>query len=197
MKKKQLEITLEGLDAYRSPDVTREQYPMPAPIAAELLYFALMQGDLGGAVYDLGCGTGILAIGAKLLGAKKVAGFDSDAAAIKIARKNARKAGADVKFRVSDIKDVSGKVNTVVMNPPFGAQRKHADRAFLEKGLEIADVVYSIHNAGSTDFIKKFISPCVITHCIPVPFTLKRTFHFHKKDKVVREVELYRIRREK
>ena len=174
-----------------------EQYPTPAPVAAELLYCALMQGDLGGTVYDLGCGTGVLAIGAKLLGAKKVTGFDSDDMAIKIARKNAKKAGACVKFIASDIGDVSGKADTVVMNPPFGAQRKHADRAFLKKGLEVADVVYSLHNAGSRDFIKKFISPCVITHCIPVQFTLKRTFHFHKKDRVVREVELYRMRKEK
>ena len=196
-RKKRLEILLESLETHPSPDVTREQYSTPATIAAELLHFAFMQGDLNGTVYDLGCGTGILAIGAKLLGAKKVLGFDSDGVAIKIARKNARGVGVSVKFVESEVKKISGKADAVIMNPPFGAQHRHADRAFLKKAFELADVVYSIHNAGSREFIKKFISPCVITHCIPVPFVLKRTFHFHKKDMVVRRVELYRMERKR
>lgn len=39
---------------------------------------------------DLGCGTGILALAAAALGAKPVAGFDYDPAAVRIANKNAR-----------------------------------------------------------------------------------------------------------
>jgi len=39
---------------------------------------------------DLGCGTGILAIAAAVLGAKPVAGFDYDPAAVRIANRNAR-----------------------------------------------------------------------------------------------------------
>jgi ribosomal protein L11 methyltransferase len=39
---------------------------------------------------DLGCGTGILAMAAAMLGAKPVDGFDFDPAAVRIANKNAR-----------------------------------------------------------------------------------------------------------
>ena len=63
-----------------------------------------MQGDLEDSVQDLGCGTGILAIGAKLLGAKKVVGYDKDIKALEIAKLNARKLKAEVEFVQSDIR---------------------------------------------------------------------------------------------
>jgi len=54
-------------------------------------------------------------------------------------------------------------------------------------------VVYSIHNAGSMDFIKKFISPAVITDYQTIDFPIKRTFRFHTRDIQVIKVEIYRI----
>ncbi len=68
MKKRKLEMILEKVKGFERPDVSREQYATPATVAAELLYFAFMNGDLAGSVVDLGCGTGVLAIGASLLG---------------------------------------------------------------------------------------------------------------------------------
>ena len=48
-----------------------------------MLYHALMKGDIEGkTVCDLGCGTGVLAIGAALLGADRVKGVDSDPKAV-------------------------------------------------------------------------------------------------------------------
>jgi len=79
------------------------------------------------------------------------------------------------------------------MNPPFGAQVRGSDRPFLVRALEVADVIYSIHNEGSYEFIKKFISPAVITDRYKVGFPLKRTFKFHKKDIEVVNAEIYRI----
>lgn len=53
---------------------------------------------------DLGCGTGILAIAASLLGAKPVDGFDFDPAAVRIANRNARLNGArGLKFTRDDV----------------------------------------------------------------------------------------------
>ncbi|MDF2954762.1 MAG: putative RNA methylase [Candidatus Alkanophagales archaeon MCA70_species_2] len=196
MRKKELEIILEGVEDLSEADVRSEQYMTPAVVAAELLHFAFMRGELSGVVYDLGCGTGILAIGAKLLGAKKVVGVDKDARCIEVARKNAKKLGVSVEFLCCDVRDVRAMAaDVVVMNPPFGAQRsnRRADRIFLKKALEIAPIVYTIHNAGSEPFIRKFISPHVITHKINAKFPLKRRFHFHKKDVKVIEVEIYRL----
>jgi putative methylase len=193
MKKKHLEIALEKVTGFEKPSAFLEQYTTPASIAGGLLHFASMKGDLEDVVYDLGCGTGILAIGAALLGASEVIGFDIDKDAIKNARQNAQRLKVDVKFVCSRVEDVCGRAHTVIMNPPFGAQVKGSDRPFLVKALEVADVVYSIHNSGSYEFIKRFINPAVITERYHAGFPIRRTFNFHKKDIEVVDVEIYRI----
>ncbi len=196
MKRKQLEILLEKVKGFSNAKVEMEQYFTPASIAAELLHFAYMRGDLKGVIYDLGCGTGILAIGAKLLGAEKVIGIDSDINALRIARENAKQLDVEVEFIACDVSQVRGSADTVVMNPPFGAQKKGGDRPFLNKALEIAKVVYSIHNAGSRQFIEEFIrDKARITHFKRMLFPVKRTFKFHRRDIERIEVELYRLER--
>ncbi len=195
MRKRQLEIILEQVEGFRTPLLYKEQYTTPAPIAAELLHFAFMRGDVVDMVYDLGCGTGILAIGAKILGAENVIGFDSDRASLKIAKENAQKLKVNVEYVNCRIEDVCGHAHTVVMNPPFGARIKGSDRPFLEKALEVGDVVYSIHNAGSFDFIKKQIGSAVITDYCSIDFPIKRTFKFHRKDVEIVKAELYRLER--
>ncbi|VVB89125.1 Ribosomal protein L11 methyltransferase [uncultured archaeon] len=193
MRQRRLEMMLEKVSGFRTPDPLKEQYSTPATVAAELLHFAFMRGDLTGTVFDLGCGGGILAIGARLLGAEKVIGFDDDKDAIEIAQANAERLGVEVEFVCSSIEDVCGKAHTVVKNPPFGAQVKGSDRPFLRKALELSGVVYSIHNAGSQEFIKKFISPALITDYRTIDFPIKRTFRFHTKEVKVIKAEIYRI----
>lgn len=197
MKKKDLEIQLEKLEGFPDANVSasREQYMTPAPIAAELLYFAFLRGEISGTIYDLGCGTGILAIGAKLLGADNVIAIDNAWDALMVAKRNSMELGAIVNFICCDINDVRGKCNTVIMNPPFGAQRKRSDRPFLRKAFEIGPIVYSIHNAGSIKFIEKFIAPNFISHWWQVSIPIKRTFTFHRKDVKEIEAEIYRMER--
>ena len=197
MKKKELEILLERVDDIPTPDAESEQYSTPATVASELLHFAFMNGDIEGlTVYDLGCGNGILGIGAKVLGAKAVIGIDSDKEAIKVALLNCKKLDVEVEFRQEDVRAVEGEGDTVVMNPPFGAQKqnRHADRVFLKKAFEIAPVVYSILNAGSESFIRNLLPSATIQR-FPVAFPLKRRFWFHKKDKKVIQADIYRIER--
>ncbi|WP_410508766.1 METTL5 family protein [Methanosarcina hadiensis] len=193
MKQRKLEMLLEEIEGFSDPELELEQYQTPSLLAAEILHFAYMQGDLDGSVQDLGCGTGILAIGAKLLGAEKVIGYDTDAKALEIARKNAERLGVEAEFINSDITGVSERVKTTVMNPPFGARVKGRDRPFLSSALRTSEVIYSIHNRGSLSFIQKFIKPAVITHSYVAKFPIKRTFDFHQKEREVIEVEIYRI----
>lgn len=186
-------MLLEKVEGFKSPKPSREQYATPATVAAELLHFAFMKGDIVDTVYDLGCGTGILAIGAKLLGAERVIGFDEDNEALEIARANAKKLNVDVGFICSRVEEVTGKAHTVLMNPPFGAQVKGSDRPFLRKALKVSSVVYSIHNIGSEEFIKKFITPSVVTEHRIIDFPIKRTFRFHTKEIKAIKAEIYRI----
>ena len=148
MKQKELEIKLQKVPTYKRPNPFIEQYMTPAPIAADIIYTACQYKDIQGKkVLDLGCGTGIFSFGAKLTGAKEIIGVDLDVDAIKIAKMHAEKENEEIEFIAKDVKDVDIKCDTVIMNPPFGAQKSNrwADRRFIEKGFEIANVIYSLH----------------------------------------------------
>jgi putative methylase len=200
MKLRHLEMKLQRIAGYHHPRAALEQYQTPAPLAARLLYHALMKGDIEGkTVYDLGCGTGVLAIGAALLGADHVKGVDSDPQAVKDANANAALLEADVAFIVADVRDAAlpgllGPCDTVVMNPPFGAQKTHADRPFIDLALSIAPVMYSIFNAGSTQFIETYTAErAEIDERVGGIFPIKRTFSFHTHDVQEFEVEILRL----
>jgi putative methylase len=202
MKLKQLEMTLQRLAGFRKPRAALEQYQTPAPLAARLLYQALMIGDIEGKmVCDLGCGTGILAIGAALLGAESVIGVDIDERALAVGQENARLLGAEVTFIARDLReggcrDAIGVCDTVIMNPPFGAQKAHADRPFIDCALTIAGVTYSIFNAGSLPFVEAYTAQkAEITEKIGGAFPIKRTFAFHTRDVQEIEVEILRLKR--
>lgn len=47
----------------------------------------------------------------------------------------------------ADIEAICGKFDTVLQNPPFGVQKRGADRRFLEKALAAANTVYSLHKS--------------------------------------------------
>jgi len=144
-----LEMMLERLEGFSKPSFAREQYSTPASVAAELLFLAAMHNDLG-RVCDLGSGTGVLAIGAALMGAQAV-GVEIDRDALATARKNADKLGADVDFIRADVKSLELRgIDTVVMNPPFGAQKtSEGDRAFLSlpRGLPRGFTLFTIGEA--------------------------------------------------
>ena len=200
MKLKRLEMTLQRLDGFSHPRAALEQYQTPAPLAARLLYHALMKGDIEGKVVcDLGSGTGVLAIGAALLGAESVKGVDIDPKAVGVARANAVLLDADVEFIVADVQDAAlpallGSCDTVIMNPPFGAQKVHADRPFIDLALSVAPVTYSIFNAGSTQFIKTYTEGrAAIDERVGGVFPIKRTFAFHTQDVQEIGVEILRL----
>jgi putative methylase len=193
MKQRKLEMLLEKVQGFEEPELELEQYQTPPILAAEILHFAYMQGDLETSVQDLGCGTGILAIGAKLLGAKRVVGYDEDPKALKLAEKNAEKMGVEIDFVCTSIEKISECVKTTLMNPPFGARVKGKDRPFLSAALRTSEIIYSIHNRGSFAFVQRFIKPAVITHSYVAKFPIKKTFEFHKKEMEVIEVEVYRL----
>jgi putative methylase len=204
MKLKRLEMTLQRVDGFSSPRPALEQYQTPAPLAARLLFHALMKGDIEGKVVcDLGSGTGVLAIGAALLGAASVKGIDVDKKAVDIAYANAELLDADVKFIVADVKDqtlpeVLSLCDTVIMNPPFGAQKVHADRPFIDLAISVAPVIYSIFNAGSTQFIKTYTTDrAEIDERVGGVFAMKRTFSFHTQDIQEIGVEILRLKRKK
>jgi len=202
MRLRTLEIALEGLEGFERPDPRTEQYGTPAILAARLLHQAHLLGDIGGReVCDLGCGTGILACGASLLGAARVVGVELDPAALAVAKRNAARLGAEIELVQGDVRDRGfmeglGTFDTVIMNPPFGAQDPHADRPFVDGALSLAPVVYGIFNSGSLPFLGAYTAGrAEIEFAVGGIFPLKRSLPFHRRDVVEIEVEIVRITR--
>lgn len=200
MKLKQLEMALQRLAGFENPRAVLEQYVTPAPLAARLLFHAGMKGDIGGkTVCDLGSGTGILAIGAALMGASEVTGIEVDPGAVSIAQENAALLEVDVTFLVADLRDPAacgsiGHRDTVVMNPPFGAQNVHADRPFIDCALAVAPVTYGIFNAGSCQFIQTYTrGRATITEVVTGKLPIRRTFSFHTRNVQEIGVEILRL----
>jgi putative methylase len=201
MKLRALERELERLRTITDPKVTLEQYRTPPSLAARLLFHAAMRGDIEGKrVCDLGCGAGILACGAALLGAAQVRGVDIDPRSIMVARENAYQAGVDLEFVVADVGDDAAfegySCDTVVMNPPFGAQRRHADRPFIDRALGIGKVIYGIFNAGSLSFVRAYIRERgIIEEAVLGKFILPHIFAFHTREHTEIEVEILCLRK--
>lgn len=197
MKRKDLEIKLERVRPFENPSAALEQYPTPSAIASDILFGAYANGDiLGCTVNDLGCGTGIFGIGAKLLGAETVRSYDISSSALTVAKKNAETLGTDIEFNECDISEVCDRADTTFMNPPFGCQNKRADRPFLEKAMELSDSIYSIHMATTLDFLKEFTASHghEIVSYATYNYNIPHTFTFHKKAKQTVDIVVVNIR---
>lgn len=198
-RKRHLEIVLSRLSLPPRPKLKWESYPLDSESAAEVAYIAGWVNDdiRGKSVIDLGCGSGILAVSAALLGAREVVGVDIDADAIKVARANAEAVGVNVEFITGDIECVHGRFDTTLMNPPFGSWRSGADVKFLKKALEVSDVVYSIHKRSSP--VRRFLKQKIkelggeVHSAYEVDIIIPRIYKFHRKRRYLVRADLYRI----
>ncbi|MFX1559443.1 MAG: METTL5 family protein [Promethearchaeota archaeon] len=203
MRLRDLEIALESIQRLDEYSVSLEQYPTPAPIVASVLYAAEMEHNdiTNRTVFDLGCGDGIFAIGAALLGANKVIGIDAQSKALKASQMNSRLLGIEdsVDWILGDVSSLQLRcpIDTVVSNPPFGVKNRGADLRFLKTAISIADVIYSMHLAGDKNraFLSKEIEQlgAAVTQLETFQFPIGRLFEYHKKSKHLVDVDLYRI----
>ena len=191
-RKKHLEMKLQSIPAHPKPKVGLEQYTTPSIIASDLLWNASSLGDIDGKdIVDLGCGTGIFAIGSALMGANSSIGVDIDSDSISLACEvqDKLKVG-NVSFICSDIEDFNDSINvdTVFQNPPFGSQR-NADRGqdlkFVKKAIDLkSDVLYSFHMASTEEFLVNYYkdNKLEITHIFRYDFPIPKIYDFHRKD---------------
>jgi len=154
MRKKDLERMLEEVPPFPAPKESLEQYETPAEIAAEMLWMAFMAGDISGKiVIDLGCGTGRLATGAALLGARYVVCIDIDDKSLALAEETLRTRGQVPHDIVeTDVRSAAFSRRlgdcTVVMNPPYGVKSRGSDIDFLRRAMELCDTIYSFHKVS-------------------------------------------------
>jgi putative methylase len=198
--KKQLAVFLSRLKKIENINRGLEQYQTESELAAEIIWDAFMQRDIeNNLIYDLGCGNGIFGIGALLMGAKECTFIDSDKKAINILEENLSDNMLEAKIINKDIEQISldeynssnnelskDSLKIVLMNPPFGTKKEHADKAFLELAIKFADVIYSIHLRDSESFLRAFSESnnFEVIFIKEFEFGIKKSHPKHKKKKL-------------
>lgn len=205
MKLKKLQSILESVERFENPDIKLEQYATSPHIAAHLLHTVDTKYDeiSGKLIADLGCGCGILTLGAALLDAGLCVGFDIDAKALDISQENRNELECEnVDFVQLDV--LSGlnsrwhkTFDTVIMNPPFGTKNnKGTDMLFLKTALQLARTsVYSMHKTSTRQHILKVSKSWNVKAEViaEMQFDLPRCYKHHKHDSIDVEVDLIRF----
>ena len=157
MRLRSLAIQLSKLQEISSPNLNLEQYQTEGEIAARWLFDIQSFDDLkpGCRVVDLGCGNGILGIGAVLMGAGSAILVDSDEKSCEVSTRNVESLGISdsVKIVNSKIgeKDIEiREADIVVSNPPWGTQKRASDRPFLEEIISIGTIAHLMHSSQAT-----------------------------------------------
>ncbi|MCW4018698.1 MAG: METTL5 family protein [Candidatus Bathyarchaeota archaeon] len=222
IRKLDLERFLSQVQPHPSPRASLEQYTTSESAAATMLYLAAYTYEdiVGKRLLDLGCGTGRLALAAAFLGAESVVGVDIDKTAVKAALSNSVSVGFrdKIEWVAGDIDAVSGKFDTVLQNPPFGVQKRNADRRFIKNALELGDAVYSLHNhpvfdkhllgklkanggqplrVSASQFMQRFVQKHggQVEAVYALPLTVPHMFDFHTKTKKEIVVDMYIIKK--
>jgi len=204
MKLKQLEQYLQQIDGFDNPKILLEQYPTRPHIAACMLQtIAATFDDLEDKlVADLGCGCGVLSIGAAMLGAGAVVGFDIDKDALEQFQGNIEDFEIDNIDLINADIDALGeswenKFDTVIMNPPFGTKHnKGLDVKFLQTGVKMATrAVYSLHKTSTRDHILKKAADIGVSVSVlaELRYDLPNTYKHHKKSSVDINVDFIRF----
>lgn len=192
--KKQLAILLSQLKTFPRPRIDLEQYSSDGDVVATLLWRAFLQGDIfGEKILDLGAGTGLLGIGALLLGAAQVIFVDIDPKTKQYIEENIKELEEwDLyipkerwTFIESNVQTLDSKItaDVVIMNPPFGTKRKHADKLFLQEAIKRAPTTYSMHKTSTEAFLDAFArtNDCLLAWQEDTSFPIKNTQKIHRK----------------
>ena len=204
---------LQQTEGFSNPNIKLEQYCIDAKSAVDIVFFAGVEfNDIKNRlILDLGAGTGRLSIASAYLQANYVLSVDIDFCALKVLKRNIIKYGLEsvISPICSDINylELFRNVNpedfhiTTIMNPPFGVQKKTADRFFLAKAFNISHVVYSIHlaNPNVHQFILTYIKKYnwEIDYVFPYQLNLDKTYEFHKQKTKSINVNIYRFKRKR
>ena len=210
LSKSSLAVFLSRLEGFSDHKVSQEQYETDSEIAAEVLWNAYLTGDLKQkSVVDLGCGPGMLGLGALIMGCRKVLFIDIDKNTLEIAKNNVLRTKSEgliengAEFLEKDVNILIpaelGNFDMVIQNPPFGTKTSHADKVFLEKALEIAPLVYSFHKSETLGYLGQILEKknAKITRTWGFDFPLKMTQKFHRRQIHRIKVSCIRIERVK
>ena len=197
--KKQLEIELSKIiDDFKEPKIKFEQYMTPPEIAAFMIHYAWMKGEIENKkIIDIGAGTGMLGIGAAFLGGN-VTMIEIDKDAYEILKNNVAKTDHEIKLINKNIFDFDfdEEYDTALINPPFGIKSKNKDMDFIVKASKISKHIFSIHDGSESNInnIKSLFEKnnLEIIESLMMDFSLKSTYPWHEeKNKILKVMLLH------
>ena len=165
MRLRDLEQALQCVQPFdtKLQKIELEQFPTGWHIASRLISTASDYEDVENkVVVDLGTGTAMLGIGCAMMGAAQVVGLDADADALAVARSNIDELEVEsaMDLVLCDVTTMPlalaglNRVDTVIMNPPFGTRNKGIDVLFLERALDLRPkAIYSLHKSSTRKFL--------------------------------------------
>ena len=197
--KKQLEIELSKIiDDFKEPKIKFEQYMTPPEIAAFMIHYAWMKGEIENKkIIDIGAGTGMLGIGAAFLGGN-VTMIEIDKDAYEILKNNVAKTDHEIRLINENIFDFDfdEEYDTALINPPFGIKSKNKDMDFIVKASKISKHIFSLHDGSESNInnIKSLFEKhnLKIIESLMMDFSLKSTYPWHEeKNKILKVMLLY------
>ncbi len=119
------------VEFYGRQFIVNEHVLVPRPESETMIGLLLSLTAPNSVIVDIGTGSGVLAISAKLeLSAANVIGMDIDSRCLEVARRNATLLGADVSFIESDLADGIGqKPDIILANLPYVPDNYDINRA--------------------------------------------------------------------
>lgn len=197
--KKQLEIELSKIiDDFKEPKIKFEQYMTPPEIAAFMIHYAWMKGEIENKkIIDIGAGTGMLGIGAAFLGGN-VTMIEIDKDAYEILKNNVAKTDHEIRLINKNIFDFDfdEEYDTALINPPFGIKSENKDMDFIVEASKISKHIFSIHDGSESNInnIKSLFEKnnLEIMESLMMDFNLKSTYPWHEeKNKILKVMLLY------
>lgn len=197
--KKQLEIELSKIiDDFKEPKIKFEQYMTPPEIAAFMIHYAWMKGEIENKkIIDIGAGTGMLGIGAAFLGGD-VTMIEIDKDAYEILKNNVAKTDHEIRLINKNIFDFDfdEEYDTALINPPFGIKSENKDMDFIVEASKISKHIFSIHDGSESNInnIKSLFEKnnLEIIESLIMDFSLKSTYPWHEeKNKILKVMLLY------
>jgi len=205
--KSALAIELSKLKTFNKHNFKLEQHETPSEIAANFLWQIHFEEDKikDKTILDLGCGGGLLGIGALLLGANKVTFIDIDEDVLENLKKNLEYIENEAEFEGNyeiihaDIKNEPEIDNQdiTITNPPFGTKNKGIDKEFIKYGLKHSNIVFSFHKTSTIEHLIKWARDMntIATRISNYNFELWATQSHHKRK--IHRIEVSTIKYEK